>query len=377
MRGPCGRVRRPIPPTRKPAWLPLGAAALIVPTALAGITLAWPRPQIETELGQHATEALAAAGIPAGNVAFSGRDATISGVPVALRDKARATVEGATGVRAATFTDAGAGGSGNVVPFGLKETGDAIVLTGAVGSEAERTPLVAAATAQAGGRSIEDQLTVQAGANLPDGVTPQAVTAAAAALAGANGDVTARCRTQGLTITGEVPDQPAKDAIGQKVAAALPGLAVDNQLTLAVAAAPTRRPPRPPPLAPGGPGELDAGGQAAAAGPAHPAARRGADHASARTARSSPRRAAPPSPRCWSWSRVLPAPGCRSTATWPPAPATAGSPRSSCRTQRAATVRDALVAGGVPADRISARGLGEGTPPAQTAAARRVEITVV
>ena len=44
---------------------------------------------------------------------------------------------------------------------------------------------------------------------------------------------------------------------------------------------------------------------------------------------------------------------------------------------RAATVRDALVAGGVPADRIAVRGLGEGTSPAQTAAARRVEITVV
>ncbi len=362
------------PASRKPAWLPLGAAALIVPTALAGITLAWPRPQIETELGQHATEALAAAGIPAGNVAFSGRDATISGVPVALRDKARATVEGASGVRAATFTEAGAGGSGTVVPFGLKETGDAIVLTGAVGSEDERTPLVAAAAAQAGGRSIEDQLTVQAGANLPDGVTPQAVTAVAAALAGANGEVTVSVSGQGLTITGEVPDQSVKDAIGQKVAAALPGLAVDNQLTLAVAAAPTVAPAAP--AAPAAPGELDTAAKQALQGQL------------AQLVAGSPISFGPNSPQLTpqgsaTVAKVLDlikgASGARIRIDGYVA-AGPGDGRLTAQQlsdARAATVRDALVAGGVPADHIAVRGLGEGTSPAQTAAARRVEITVV
>jgi outer membrane protein OmpA-like peptidoglycan-associated protein len=45
--------------------------------------------------------------------------------------------------------------------------------------------------------------------------------------------------------------------------------------------------------------------------------------------------------------------------------------------QRAATVRDALVAGGVPADRLTARGRGEDTAATDRALGRRVEITVV
>jgi outer membrane protein OmpA-like peptidoglycan-associated protein len=359
------------PASRKPAWLPLGAAALIVPTALAGVTLAWPRPQIEAQLGQHATEALAAAGIPAGQVAFTGRDATISGVPAALRDKARATVEGATGVRIATFTEAG--GAGGTAPFGLKETGDGIVLTGAVGSEDERAKLVGAAAAQAGGRSIEDQLTVQSGASLPDGVNPQAVTAVAAALAGANGDVTVAVSGQGLTISGVVPDQATKEAIGQKVSAALPGLTVDNQLTLAVAAAPTAAPAAP---APTQPGELD------------PAAKQALQGQIAQLVAGSPISFGPNSPQLTpqggaAVAKVLdlikgaPSARIRIDGYVAAGPGDGRLTAQQLSDARAATVRDALVAGGVPADHIDVRGLGEGTSPAQTAAARRVEITVV
>lgn len=45
--------------------------------------------------------------------------------------------------------------------------------------------------------------------------------------------------------------------------------------------------------------------------------------------------------------------------------------------QRAVTVRDALVAGGIPADQIDVRGLGEGPDPVADADGRRVEIDVV
>ena len=45
--------------------------------------------------------------------------------------------------------------------------------------------------------------------------------------------------------------------------------------------------------------------------------------------------------------------------------------------QRAATVRDALVAGGVPADHLTVRGRGEDTAATDRAFGRRVEITVV
>ncbi|MGI5130188.1 OmpA family protein [Pseudonocardia sp. CA-107938] len=360
------------PASRKPAWLPLGAAALIVPTALAGITLAWPRPQIEAQLGQRATEALAAAGIPAGRVAFSGRDAVISGVPAALREKAQSTVEGATGVRIATFTEAG-GGAG-AVPFGLKETGDSIVLSGAVGSEDERKQLVSAAAAQAGGRSIEDQLTVQTGGALPDGVTPQSVTAVAGALAGANGEVTVSVSGRGLTISGAVPDQATKDAVAQRVAAALPGLAVDNQLTTAGGTAVSPAPAPAPAPAPSG--DLDA------------AAKQQLQGRLAQLLATSPISFGPNSPQLTpqggaTVAKVLDllksAPGARIQIDGYVA-AGPGDGRLTAQQlsdARAATVRDALVAGGVPADRITARGLGEGSSPAQTAAARRVEITVV
>ena len=40
-------------------------------------------------------------------------------------------------------------------------------------------------------------------------------------------------------------------------------------------------------------------------------------------------------------------------------------------------MRDALTAGGIPADHLVARGLGEGTTPAAQAAGRRVDITVI
>ena len=45
--------------------------------------------------------------------------------------------------------------------------------------------------------------------------------------------------------------------------------------------------------------------------------------------------------------------------------------------QRAATVRDALVADGVPADHLTARGRGEDATATDRAFGRRVEITVV
>lgn len=347
--------------SRKPAWLALGAAALIVPTALAGITLAWPRPQIESELTQRATGALSAAGIPAAGITFSGRDATISGVPAEQRDQALAVVEGAAGVRVAAFLEPGAGAV--ATPFALRKTGDSIVLTGAVGSDAERQRLVAAAAAQAGGRSIEDRLSVQDGATVPAGVTAASVTAVAGALAGAKGDVTVTVSGSGLTLTGAVPDQAVKDEVGQKVAAALPGVAVDNQLTLSGGT-----------TGPGG--DLDA------------AAKQALQARIKSLLEGSPITFGPNSPQLTpqggaTVAKVLEllkaSPGARIRVDGYVAagPGDGKLTAQELSSARADTVRDALVAGGVPADRIAVRGLGEGSSPSDSAAARRVEITVV
>ena len=79
MRGPVSSADRSRDP-RRPAWLPLAVAALVVPTVLAGLTLLWPRPQIEAELTRTATESLAAAGLTGAGVTFDGRDAVVTGV---------------------------------------------------------------------------------------------------------------------------------------------------------------------------------------------------------------------------------------------------------------------------------------------------------
>lgn len=363
---------------RKPAWLPLGAAALIVPTALAGLTLAWPRPQIESDLTQRATEALSAAGIPAAGVAFSGRDATISGVPADQRAKALAVVQDATGVRVAAFPEPGpGGGAGNgsgggaaaAAPFGIQETGDAIVLTGVVGSEEERTQLVSAAAAQAGGKSVEDRLTVTPGATLPAGVTAASVTALAGALASANGDASVSITPDGVTLTGSVPDDATKTAIGEKAMAALAGATVDNQLTVAGAGAGSGN-------ASAAGDELDATAKQALQGQIN------------QLVAGAPITFGPDSPQLTpegsaTVARVLDllkaAPGVRIQVDGYVAsgPGNGKLSAQQLSDQRAAAVRATLVAGGVPVDRIAARGLGEGTMPAQSTAGRRVEITVV
>ncbi|MCX6467277.1 MAG: hypothetical protein NTW05_27385, partial [Pseudonocardiales bacterium] len=97
------------PTRRRPAWLPLAAAGLVVPTVLAGLTLLWPRPQIEDGLTGAATEALAAAGLAPTGVVFSGRDATISGLVGADGQRAIEVVEGVAGVRVAELATSGDG----------------------------------------------------------------------------------------------------------------------------------------------------------------------------------------------------------------------------------------------------------------------------
>jgi outer membrane protein OmpA-like peptidoglycan-associated protein len=82
-------------------WLPLIAAAVIVPAVLAGLTLLWPRPQIEGALTERAQAALAAAGISGATVRFDGRDATVTGLTDAAAAQAVQVVEQATGVRVA------------------------------------------------------------------------------------------------------------------------------------------------------------------------------------------------------------------------------------------------------------------------------------
>jgi len=240
----------------RPPWLLLVAAAVIVPSALAGLTLLWPRPQIESALAERAQTALSVAGISGATVRFDGRDATITGLSDAAAAKAAEVVAGATGVRVAL-----------------------------VGAGPSTSPSPGPSTSQE-----------------PSGAAPVPTSAPVAEL-----------------------DTAAKQALQAKIAAL-------------VAVAPITFEPDSPQLTAEGSATL---GQVLAAVRAVPAARLEIDGYVAAGRGNGARTA------------------------------------QQLSDQRAATARDALVAGGVPADHLTARGRGEDTTATDRALARRVEITVV
>jgi outer membrane protein OmpA-like peptidoglycan-associated protein len=349
----------------RPAWLPLAAAAIVVPTALAGLTLMWPRPQIESALTTGGEQALAAAGFPDARLTLTGRDATISGVPAAQQQLAIDAVQAVSGMRVATAVGAGAGaGTAQPAPFGVARRGEDVVLSGVAGSEAERAELVAAATAQAGGRTVVDELTVTSGEPLPPGVDAISIGTAAAAVAGASADLAVAIGTDGVTLSGTVPDDATKAAVAQRLTAAIPGSTVDNRLTVSA------------PAGGAAPGAPDA------------AAKQQLQSSVTALLAGSPISFEPNSSQ-------LTAPGRatveRVVALLKPVPAVRvqvdgyvatgpGDGKLSAQQlsdQRAATVRDALVAGGVPAANVTATGKGEDTSSTSRAQGRRATISVV
>ena len=108
-----GRPSRFESPLPRPPWLALVAAAVVVPSVLAGLTLLWPRPQIQSALTERAQAALSAAGISGATVRFDGRDATITGLSGGAAAQAADVVAGATGVRVASI---GAGAATTLSP---------------------------------------------------------------------------------------------------------------------------------------------------------------------------------------------------------------------------------------------------------------------
>ena len=220
--------------SRRPGWLPLVGAALVVPTVLAGLTQLWPRPQIEDQLTRAGSEALATAGLPGAGLVMAGRDADHQRDRAGRQQQAIDMVQGVPGVRIATVPESGTTTIGGEAPapapapaaepLSLARRGEDVVLTGVVGTEDERTRLIAAATERAGGRTVVDELTVTEGVPLPGGVNPTTVQAASAALAGvAGGDPGSASPTDGVSLTGSVPDDATRNTAELAVAAALPG----------------------------------------------------------------------------------------------------------------------------------------------------------
>lgn len=165
-------IRRTTTTSYAPAvpWLPLILAALLVPLLLAAlVTLTGfgQRDSIQDDLEARGGQALAAAGVSGATVTFSGRDATISGVPAGQEEAARQAVLGIEGVRVASVDGSGLGAlvgalSGSSGDRSVTLDGETVPLTGSVGSAQERDAAEAAAADAAPGSSVDNQLTVAA-----------------------------------------------------------------------------------------------------------------------------------------------------------------------------------------------------------------------
>ncbi|WP_239071942.1 OmpA family protein [Amycolatopsis sp. SID8362] len=96
-------------------WILLVPIAVLVTALLAGVVTWAQAGSLQRDLSERTQAALAAAGLPAGNVSFDGRDATLTGFPPGQALRALEVVQGVDGVRAAKF-------EGDVVPMAPSTT---------------------------------------------------------------------------------------------------------------------------------------------------------------------------------------------------------------------------------------------------------------
>lgn len=233
-------------------WCVLVAAPLVL-GVVGGLSI---RAGVEADLATRSLAALKAAGFSTADVRVDGRDAQVTIPAGADSAKALSVLLAVDGVRVAEMApgDVARGGpspsastsmsatasaaspaatASTPIPFGVSRTASGVVLSGAVPDEATRAALVDAAKAAAGGATVTDQFTV--GAGVPPTGLPSAanLSALVAALPTGSGATTAN---NGITITGQVASDAAKLAAAAAVAAAFPGAPVSNQLTVAASA---------------------------------------------------------------------------------------------------------------------------------------------
>lgn len=169
--------------------------------ALLLVALWWKTPQIEAEVGQNASAALASHGVIDPSVVVSGRDAKLGGVVFADRAAARDAAQAATGVRLVADGLEPLAAQKPYV-FAATRTGEGVTLTGAAPDPAARAAFNKAAAALG---KVTDQMTYAAGA--PNDYA--AMTAAALAAVAPLQSGSAAVSDGALTVTGE-----ARDAAG-------------------------------------------------------------------------------------------------------------------------------------------------------------------
>lgn len=354
--------------SRLPAW----AAVALIPVVTAALATWQSHRGIEAALVLRSRQILAEKGITGVDVTFDGLAATLHRVPSTKAEAARHAVEGLPGVWSAsigdtTFTDTPASpspGTGSTAPSmastRIEVGGTTVTLAGAVPDDATKAAMADAANRGWRARgTIRDQLTVTTGTPFPVGVSQSgaAVTTLIEALTVVPGDRAATWTGTVVALTGSAASEADKAVVARRVLAGLPGVRVDNRLTVASGAtqavdrgALQRRI-----------NELVAGSQIAFVPNTAELTPTGAETVTriADLLRSSDTRI--------EVNGHVAAVG----------PATLDGQRLS--EERADVVRRRLVPAGVATERITARGFGDSVPldPANPAVNRRVEIVVV
>lgn len=206
-------------------WLTL----LLVPLLLAALATCTGKGGIQDDLTARSKAALEAQGLKGVGVSFDGRDGTLQ-VPAGVdEEKAEGAVAAVEGVRTVAVEGAstgdtgagdGAGGAGDAAaPYSLSAEKGQVAVKAVVPTDADKKALLDGVKARAAGARVIDQVTVEAGAKGPD----------AAALAGlakglvAHPGAKAAWDGKGLTLSGQVPAEDVKAALGADAEALAPG----------------------------------------------------------------------------------------------------------------------------------------------------------
>jgi outer membrane protein OmpA-like peptidoglycan-associated protein len=249
---------------RRGGLLPWLAGLVLIPGLLAVLVSFTPigeRDTVESDLARKAREALSGAGITGAEVRMDGVVAQVSGVPADQIGAARSVVENIDGVWSASVSglvsqpaDSDTVAAPSTVdrsvpvvasPLGFEIKDGTVVLTGAVPDDAAHAALIASATQAAGGLPLLDTLTVQSGVTLPASAAD--LGKAVAVIAASPDGRSLRWAGDTVIMSGSVVTEEEKTAAGQAIAAAAPGVKVDNLLTVS---GPVPPPPPPPAATP-------------------------------------------------------------------------------------------------------------------------------
>lgn len=226
-------------------WLTL----LLIPLLLAALASLLTHGRVESDLTTRTQKALSTQGIDGAKIDFSGRDGKIA-LPAGVSiDQARKVVDDVNGVRVAEFTGgttaAGTADEGDnpsdttdVVGTGgnftLTNSPDGLVVEAVVPSEEARSELLDSVKAQAGDVNVIDKITIEQGITAPDAAKLGALAGSVVQSPG----VIAESTANDITLTGQVASEEIKVAAGEAAKAFNPDTTVTNNLTVGAAQAP-------------------------------------------------------------------------------------------------------------------------------------------